>query len=232
MSGFRDVYLPDQVRGFPFVSSPRFNTTITTIASGAEQRNQNWVHPLHRFSAPEGVKCHEAIEDLRDHWMIMRGPAFSFPFRDPMDFASRHLVKANLEPSLFITDQVIGIGDDVTRTFQLKKTYTRDAYSYERPIYLPVVETVILGINAVAIADVAPISGGPYTADVVRDGGEVIFDHAPRAGDVITAGFLFDVEIRFEGDDALDAVVQSFQTSGFADLSFWEVRHCAGEQSS
>jgi uncharacterized protein (TIGR02217 family) len=232
MSGFRDVYLPDQVRGFPFVSSPRFNTTIVTVANGSEQRNQNWTHPLHRFTAPEGVKCHEAIEDLRDHWMIMRGPAFSFPFRDPMDFASTRLRAPNLAPSLAITDQVIGIGDDVTRTFQLKKTYTRGGYSYEREIYLPVVETVVLGIDATPIADVAPISGGPFTADVVRNGGEVIFDHAPQGGQVITAGFLFDVEIRFEADDVLDAVVKSFQASGFADLSFWEVRHCAGEQSS
>lgn len=233
MSGFRDVYLPESVRGFPFVSSPRFNTTITAVANGDEHRNRNWLHPLHRFTAPEGIKCHEAIEDLRDHWMIMAGPLYTFPLRDPMDFASRRLSKPDLRPTITAVDQIIGVGDGVTRTFQLQKTYGREGFTYTRPIYLPVVEDVILAINAMPLATADPVlGGGPYTADVVRYGGEVTFDHAPQAGQVITAGFTFDVEIRFEGDDSMDAIVQAFQVSGFADLTFWEVRFCSGEVTS
>lgn len=229
MSGFRDVYLPDRLQGFPWTSSPRFNTTITAVANGDEHRNQNWVNPLHRYHAPEGVKCHDDIEDLRDHWLVMKGPLYTFPIRDPLDFASTRLQKANLEPPLFFTDQVIGIGDGVTRSFQLQKTYDRQGVTYTRPIYLPVVESVILAGNALALTTPNPtLPGGPYTADVVRYGGEVIFDHAPTAGVILTAGFYFDVEVRFEGDEAMDAIVQAFQVSGFADLSLWEVRFCPG----
>src|SRR4051812_23756086 len=98
MSAFVDVYLPDAIRGFPFSSSPRTKTTITQVANGDEHRNIEWKHPLHRFSAPEAIKCQDEIEDLKDHFLAMRGPAFTFPFRDPMDFASRRLQAANLEP--------------------------------------------------------------------------------------------------------------------------------------
>lgn len=230
MSGFRDVYLPDAVRGFPFVSSPRFNTTITAVANGDEHRNINWKHPLHRFQAPEAVKCHEDIEDLRDHWMICRGPAFTFPLTDPMDFASRHLRKPNLAPTIGPTDQVFGIGDGVETVFQLQKTYTRGGFTYVRPINLPQVETVEVYGNALPLTTPNPaLPGGPYTFDAVRYGGLIIFDHPPTAGVILTAGFLFDVEVRFESDDQMDAVVKSFQVSGFSDLSFWEVRQCGDE---
>lgn len=227
MSGFRDEYLPDAIRGFPFSSSPRFNTTITQVSSGDEHRNKNWKHPLHRFSAPEAIKCHDHIEDLRDHWMVMAGPAFTFPFRDPLDFASRRLLKPNTPPVVGMTDGVIGIGDGVKTVFQLQKTYTRGAFSYQRPVFLPVLGTVLVGMNALLPATADPVlPGGPYTWDVTRYGGSVIFDHAPEEGVIVTAGFLFDVEIRFEADDVLDAVVQAYQVAGYADLSFWEVRFC------
>lgn len=231
MSRFRDVYLPDRMRGFPFTSSPRFNTTLTQVSNGDEHANINWKHPLHHFAAPEGVKCMADIEDLRDHWMVMRGPAFTFPFRDPMDFASRRLPAPDEAPNIGPTDQVIAVGDGSTRAFQLQKTYTRAGFTYTRPVFLPVLGTVLIAINALPPETAAPtLDGGPYNFDVTRYGGEIIFDHAPAVGQIITAGFLFDVLIRFDSDDTLDAVVQSWRVSGFADLSFTEVRFCNDDE--
>jgi uncharacterized protein (TIGR02217 family) len=226
MSGFVDVYLPDNIRAYPWTSSPRWNTTITQVSSAAEHRNQNWLNPLHLFKAAQAVRCHEQLEDLLDHWMIMRGPLFTFPMQDPLDFSSCRLVKANKAPNIQGTDQVIGLGDGVERTFQLVKKYERGGLSYTRPITLPVVDSVILMINAQPISS-GSIPGGPYTADVVRDNGEVIFNHAPSAGVVITAGFLFDVPVRFLADDSFDRIVSAFQVDGFADLDFTEVRPCS-----
>jgi uncharacterized protein (TIGR02217 family) len=228
MSGFRDVYLPDQIRGFPFTAAPRTSTKITQVKGGDENRNINWTRPLYRFNAPESVKCHEVIEDLRDHFLIMLGPAYTFPIRDPLNFATTRLSKANKIPSTGKTDQVIGIGDGLTRSFQLQKGYTRGGFTFTEDIVLPVLETVELGINALDISS-GLLAGGPYTADVTRYGGEVLFDHAPHAGQIITWGGLFDREVRFEGDDSLDLIVQAFEVDGFADLSFWEVRFCKDE---
>lgn len=227
MSRFVDIYLPDRIKGFPFTSSPRTSTTITGVANGFEHANRNWKNPLHYFTAPEGVQCMDDIEDLKDHWMALGGPFLTFAMRDPMDFASRKLGKPNVVPSIGITDQLLGVGDGVRRVFQLQKTYTRGPISYTRPIYIPVIDTVAVGINALPIDTADPVlPGGPYVVDVERYGGTVTFDHAPQLGQAITAGFLFDCEVRFEADDSFDAIVQSFQVSGHADLSFWEVRPC------
>lgn len=232
MSSFVDCYLPDSIRGFPFTGSPRTSTTITQNAAGGEHRNINWAHPLRRYTAPEAIKCHDQIEDLKDHWLAVGvGPGFTFPLTDPLDFASVRLQKANLAPTVTRGDQIIGVGDGLTRTFQLAKTYTRGGRDYVRPIYLPQVDTVLLGMNGLPISTTGGggLPGGPYTADVVRYGGTVTFDHAPTAGNILTWGGLFDVEVRFEGDDSLDLIVQAYQVDGFADLSFWEVRFCDDE---
>jgi uncharacterized protein (TIGR02217 family) len=158
----------------------------------------------------------------------MRGPLNSFPMRDPLDFASTRLQKANLEPTIAITNQLIGVGDGVTRSFQLVKKYERGGEEYVRPVYLPIEDSVIVGINAVPADDSGSVDG-PYSWDVVREGGQVILDHAPPIGAVVTAGFLFDVQVRFMADDSFDRIVSAFQVDGFADLDFVEVRPCGYE---
>lgn len=227
MADFFDEYLPESLRGFPFTSSPRWSTTITAVASGSEHRNKNWKHPMHKFSAPEAIRCHEQIEDLRDHWMVTGGPFLSFPLRDPLDFASRRLLLPDVEPVLFATDATLGVGDNSTTEFQLVKTYTRGSLSYSRKITLPIVDSVIVALNAMDPTTADPtLPGGPYTWDVERETGVITFDHAVRTGVIVTAGFLFDVRVRFESDDSLDVVMQSYRVDGCADLTFLEVRPC------
>lgn len=230
MADFIDVYLPENIRAYPWTSSPRWSTTITSVSNAAEHRNQNWLNPLHQFKASNAVRCHEELEDLLDHWMVMRGPLFTFPIRDPLDFASARLKKADLEPAIAGTDQLIAIGDGHTRRFQLQKKYSRGGVDYFRPITLPIVESVIVMLDAIP-ADDSGSPGGPYTVDVVRDTGELIFFPPPENGAIITAGFYFDVPVRFLADDSYDRVVSAFQTDGFADLEFTEVRPC-GDGSS
>lgn len=230
---FRDISLPERIKGYPWTSSPRFSTTIVSVANGGEHRNRNWKHPLRKFSAPEAIRCHEDIEEVLEFWMNVGGPHLAFPIRDPIDFASRRLVSAGAVPPIYLTDQTLGIGDGSTRTFQLQKTYTRGEFSYTRPIELPVVNSVLIGMNAHAptVADPA-LPGGPYQVDIARVGGTVTFDHAPVEGIVLTAGFLFDVPVRFESDDSLGIILKSFQLDGVADLAYEEVRACfVGEES-
>jgi len=218
MDGFIDLYLPENIRSYPFISSPRTSTTIAVSGGGAEQANRNWIQPLHRFSAPEIVRCHETIEDLREHWWITDGPHRSFPFRDPLDFASVRLTKANKVPALSPVDQVLGVGDGAEATFLFSKTYTRGAFSKTRFLTLPVVETVVVALDGVA---------SPSTDwEVDREGGTLTFDTPPGLAVVVTAGFLFDVPTRFEADDSFEQIVKAYETTGAAGLSFWEKRPC------
>lgn len=217
MSGFDDTYLPASVWGYPCISSPRFSTTIARSDSGAEQRNQNRLHPLHTYRLPDAVRDHAVFEEVRAHWLVMRGPLTGFPFRDPLDFASAPLPAANTAPDLTPTDQQIGVGNGARTAFQLTKTYMRGTQSYVRPIRLPVVASV-----RVAVSGVEQVTG--WT--VSRPGGVIEFAVAPAPGAAVTAGFLFDVPVRFSSDDDFDALVQSFQTSGYADLTLNEILLC------
>lgn len=219
---FLDQYMPSKVPGYPCASSPRTKTTIQVSAGGNERRNQDWVHPLHRFILPEAVgRDWGVVEALTSHWRVMRGPFHSFPWRDPLDFASRGLELPDIVPAIAATDQVIGTVDGFRDSFQLVKNYSVGAESYERPIYLPVVPSVAIAIDGVAVPS------ADYT--VSRPGGLVTFNVPPPVTGnpgIVTAGFLFDVEVRFESDDAFEGILRTYARGGFADITLIEVRPC------
>ena len=223
---FIDQYPPASIMKFGFVSSPRFSTSITAVASGAERRNRNWQHPLHTFSAPEAVECHEHLIALHHMWMVTAGPLHTFPFRDPLDFASRDLPAPGVAPSIGRTDQVLGQGDGLRTEFQLVRRYEFGGQGYDRRISLPVVDSVVIGMNALPPEEVGGDDGGPYEWTVDRQTGVVTFDKPVHPDLLVTAGFLFDVEVRFETDDSYDGIVRAFRVSGHADLVFTEVRPC------
>jgi hypothetical protein len=54
----------------------------------------------------------------------------------------------------------------------------------------------------------------------------VTFSPIPQAGLVLTAGFLFDREVRWEGDDSFDGIIHSLETTGVAEIDLVEVRRC------
>ena len=225
MTRFIDQYAPDEMPGFPCRSSPRWSTRITQVDSGAEHANQRWAHPLYKFTLPDAAREAAIWQRVRDHWLVMRGPLHTWPFRDPLDFASRSLDEANTTPVITGMDQVIGTGDGAKTTFQLVKTYTVGAQSYERTIYLPIVSTVLVTINGVNAADYLP--GSPtMTWSVTRLGGQVTFSEAPQAGHIVRAGYLFDVEVRFADDNAFDSILVDAEVGGYADITLFEVRPC------
>lgn len=222
MARFLDIYAPAAMPGFPCFSSPRFSTLLTSVDSGAESANRRWRHPLYKFTLPEAVRQHDVYEALRDHWLIMGGPAQTWPFKDPLDFASVALEKANKTPAVSATDQALGSGNGAATQFQLVKTYSRGGQTYTRKIHLPVVASVVVAVDGGDPAALSP----PLGWTVSRPGGVVTFDAAVPNGLAVTAGFRFDVEVRFENDEAFDGIVQSYQVSGFADLTLIEVRPC------
>jgi uncharacterized protein (TIGR02217 family) len=216
---FLDQYLPPKVAGVGWVSMPVTKTTIISNFGGNESANQDWEHPKLQFLAPEAIaRDWEVVQGLMLHWRIMRGPFRTWPIRDPLDFASRHLVKPNQVPTVAMTDQAIGIGDGFTERFQLVKTYTLGAESYVRSILLPVLSTVTVAVDGLVV--------DPADYTVSRPGGIVQFAIAPEADAVITAGFLFDVNVRFENDDALAPVLRAHHVAGFAEMTLLETRVC------
>jgi len=224
MVRFVDKYLADKIEGWPVEVAPMFSTQIAQVDSGAEQANARWQDALREISIPDGVRNQDTFEALKDHWLVMTGPAHTWPWRDPTDFASVPLTLPNEEPVISRTDVVIGTGDGATTRFRLIKRYDlgSPATPYDRQICFPVTSSVLIGIDGI---DPGVLSPG-LTWTVSRQGGYIDFSHAPLAGTVITAGFLFDIQVRFQADDTFRGILKTYAVSGFADIPLQEVRYC------
>jgi uncharacterized protein (TIGR02217 family) len=222
MERFIDTYIDGTIRRWPCISTPRFATDIVTSDSGAEFPNRKWQHPLYKYSLPEAISKHEDYEKVRDHWLVMGGPAHTFPWRDPLDFASCALRKPNVVPAVTFLDQTLGSGDGAKSQFQLQKTYTRGATNYVRPITLPVVSSVVVSVDG----DDPSALFIPLTWSVSRTTGIIQFSGPVPIGLEVRAGFLFDVEVRFENDDSFDGIAKDYGLSGNADVTLVSVRGC------
>lgn len=234
-NAFLDISLPEGVKGMPCHSGPRFSTRITLAKSGAEGRNQNWQNPLRKFQLPEAFTDDQAVfEELQDFWLIMAGPFRTWPFRDPFDFASAPLDEPNTEPMISGSDQPLFTADGLGYTYQIIKRRTLAGVNYDRPIYLPILDTLEFlfssplhgGLAPTLPASVGAPWGGPYTVGTTRPGGLVTVSPIPQAGLVGTCGYLFDTEVRWEADDSFDAVILSLSTTGSAQINLVEVRRC------
>jgi len=169
---------------------PGFATSIVVVDSGAETRNQRWAYPRHEYDVAYGVNTIAKLETLLEFFQIMAGRAIGFRFKDWMDYKS-----CGRDDTPSATDCAIGTGDGSDATWQLVKVYTQGAYTRTRKILKPVAGTVV-----VAVAGSAKIEGIDYTVDTTT--GIVTFagGSAPTAGQAITAGFQFDVPVRFDTD--------------------------------
>ena len=112
------------------------------------------------------------------------------------------------------TDQQIGTGDGVATTFQLVKRYSSGAQSWTRAITKPVAGTVTIALNG------APQPSG---WSVSTSTGLVTFAAAPAADVAVTAGFAFDVPVRFD-TDALDVTLDLERLGSITSIPLLEIR--------
>lgn len=222
MARFVDEYISNKIRGWPCEVLPRFSTIITASDSGAEQANRRWRHPLYSYQLPEAIRSHADFELLKDHWLVMGGPAQTWPWKDPLDFASRPLIAPNRSSDVEGSDQLLATGDGVQSQFQLVKTYTVGSQIYVRDIVLPIVDSVVVLVDGVAPADLDI----PLAWTVSRPGGVVQFDGPVPLAAPVTAGYRFDVEVRFEADDSFEGIAKAYAASGVSDLRLIGVRSC------
>lgn len=208
--GFHEIRFPTAI-SFGSVGGPERRTEIVTLANGFEERNTPWAHSRRRYDAGLGVRTLDELGDVIAFFEARRGQLFGFRWKDWTDF------KSSL-PSVEIDckDQSLGFGDGVTVQFQLSKTYSSGGESYSRPITKPVAGTV-----QVALDSNLQVEGSDWTVDTTT--GVVTFSAAPAAGTIVTAGFEFDVPVRFDTDAILVSAV-SFESGEVPDVPVMEVR--------
>ena len=208
--GFHEVRFPANL-SFGSVGGPMRHTDVVTLANGYEERNTPWAHSRRRYDAGVAVRSLDDVEVLIAFFEARQGQIYGFRWKDWADYRSG---SARREPAY--TDQIIAIGDDVTASFQLMKTYRSGPHSYQRPIAKPVLDSVRMGLQGEEQKE-----GVHYEVDPTT--GIVTFAHPPNEGDEITAGFEFDVPVRFD-TDRIQISMASFQAGDVPSVPVAEVR--------
>lgn len=207
MSVFHEVRFPFPV-AIGATGGPQRRTEIVPLLSGREQRNTVWADSRRRYDAGPGVRSLTDIAGLIAFFEARRGPLHGFRFRDPFDNRSTTPDRAPAPD-----DQVLGTGDGGQVSFQLVKHYESGGDSWTRTITKPVDGSVRVAVNGVETA--------AFTVDL--SSGEILLAVPPPTGASVTAGFAFDVPVRFELD-RLDLALEEPGAGSATSIPLIEIR--------
>lgn len=205
---FHEIRFPTAI-AFGASGGPERRTEIVALGSGHEERNSRWTDSRRRYNAGYGIRSLDDLHSVIAFFEERRGRLYGFRWKDRADFKS-------CAPGAAVTaeDQVIGTGDGETVAFGLAKTYGGLHAPWRREIAKPVAGTVVVAVDGAAVA-----SG--WSCDVTT--GVVTFDPAPAEGAVVTAGFEFDVPVRFD-TDRLEVNLTSFAAGEIPAVPVVEIR--------
>ena len=209
---FHDVRFPIAVaRGS--TGGPERRTDIVVLGSGYEQRNTRWANSRRSYNAGYGIKTLNDLHTVISFFEERRGQLYGFRWRDPADWKScpPEAVPAN-------TDQIIGTGDGTTSSFQLVKVYGASHAPWAREITKPVTGSVRAAVDGVAQLENTAFAVNTLTGVV-----SFLAGYVPADGAVITAGFEFDVPVRFD-TDRLEVNVQGFRHGAIPSIPIVEIR--------
>ncbi len=199
MSGFHEVQFPPDI-SYGASGGPGYSTTVVTTVSGHERRNANWAAARGKWNVAHGLKKREQVAALIAFFRARKGRAYGFRFKDWTDYQA--------------FAQVLGVGDDANKTFQLVKHYASGGEIDTRLIAKPLTGTVKIyrdGVEAV--------SG--WTVNTAT--GLVTFTTAPASGVQVTADFEFDVPVRFDSDQ-MDITIETYQLGSWGQIPVLEIR--------
>ncbi|ABD08157.1 conserved hypothetical protein [Rhodopseudomonas palustris HaA2] len=210
MTAFHEVLFPLDI-ALKSAGGPERRTEIVSFGSGREQRNARWAESRRRFDAGYGVRTLEALQAVVAFFEERRGQLYGFRWRDRLDHASA----APGQP-LSPLDQGIGIGDGVVANYQLVKTYGAGFAPYARRIAKPVAGSVRVAVNGVE-----PTGG--FTCDITTGVVTFLPGHIPPPGAAVTAGYQFDVPVRFD-TDYLEVDLSAFAAGAIPKIPVVEIR--------
>lgn len=208
---FHDVRFPTSVaRGSR--CGPERRTEIVVLGSGHEERNSRWADSKRRYDAGYGIKGLDDLHGVLAFFEERRGRLHAFRWKDWSDHKS---CAPSATPQA--TDQAIGMGDGTTAAFQLTKTYGGAYAPWPRTIALPVAGSVSVAVGGV-VQDPGSYALGTNTGLVTFLPGAVPPVDAP-----VTAGFEFDVPVRFD-TDRLEIDLSDFEAGAIPQIPIVEVR--------
>jgi uncharacterized protein (TIGR02217 family) len=190
------------------IGGPERRTDVVLTASGHEHRNSRWADSRRRFNVGFGMKSLADLETVIAFFEERRGKLHAFRFKDHTDFKS-----CTANGTLSAIDQQIGIGDGLQATWQLSKAYGTGTRKYTRTIVAPVASSLKVALNGIQT-----------TTFSVNDGtGMITFASPPEIGALISAGFEFDVPVRFDTDE-ISVNLSHFEAGEIPNIPLIEVR--------
>jgi uncharacterized protein (TIGR02217 family) len=208
---FHEIRFPTEIsRGS--TGGPERRTDVVVLGSGHEQRNARWADARRSYNAGYGLRSLDDLHAAIAFFEERRGRLYGFRWKDHADWKS---CPPGSAPTPL--DQVLGTGDGSRSVFQLLKRYGGAFAPYDRVIAKPVAGSVriaVAGLEAPAPA---------FAVDPTR--GLVTFNagHIPPAGASVTAGFEFDVPVRFD-TDRLEINITGFRHGAIPAIPVVEVR--------
>jgi uncharacterized protein (TIGR02217 family) len=212
MTAFHETRFPDAI-AYGATGGPVWSTTITALATGAEQRNQNWVNARHRWNIATGIKRLADFHQVLRFFQARRGRLHGFRFKDWQDFSSA------TAPDVPVTalDQLLGTGPG---PHQLTKLYADAAGGWTRIIRKPVAGTVRVSVSGTEQSP--PGWAHPWSVDPAT--GLVTFTGTPPPlAAAIRAGFEFDTPVRFD-TDSLAGTYETWRAVAVRDIDLIEIR--------
>lgn len=228
MASFLEMQLPVGI-SHGAIGGMRFNTSITTLSGGGEQRNRNWLNSRGEWDIAKALQTPEQIEELVAFFAIAAGKHMGWRFKDWVDYRCPRwrTVPGDIDPLpvLFHTT-----GGDPSN-FQLFKPYINLAGQYIRTITKPFSPGVSeINPEAPLYQQTRLFNGvtqlvNPtdftvnYTTGIVTLHGAI----ALTTGVAITGSFEFDVPARFDTDDQRTSIT-TVEIMGWPALPVVEIR--------
>ncbi len=209
---FHEVRFPTNVSKGA-VGGPERRTDVVTLASGFEERNSRWADSRRSYNAGYGIRGVDDLHAVLAFFEERRGRLHGFRWRDHADYRSGPPSRAPLA-----ADQAIGTGTGVLAVFQLIKTYGSAYAPYTRTIRKPAQGSV-----RIAVAGVAKTEGTHFTVDHALGAVTFLAGNIPAASAAITAGFEFDVPVRFDAD-RIEVNLQNLAAGSIPHIPVIEVR--------
>jgi uncharacterized protein (TIGR02217 family) len=208
---FHDVRFPTAV-SFGATGGPERRNEIVTLTSGREKRNARLANSRRTYDAGTGVRSLEDIYDIVAFFEARRGSLHAFRFRDPFDMKS---CRPDATPAA--TDQLLGTGDGAMARFPLVKIYGEGEDAYRRPIFKPVSSSLRVAVAGGELASPADFTFEEEAAEIVFSAGNV-----PAAGAAVTAGYEFDVPVRFDAE-RIEVSLKAFKAGQIPSIPLVEV---------
>ncbi len=210
MTGFHEVQFPLRL-ALGTSGGPVRRTDIVNLSNGRENRNARWRDSRRSYDAGSGIKSVADLYAVLEFFEARRGRLHGFRFRDPLDWKS-------CAPGAAVSagDQEIGIGDGVTASFPLVKTYGDGGTGWVRRIAKPVAGTVQVSVDGAAVAP------ANYAVDAVAGMVTFVPGQIPDSGSVVRAGFEFDVPVRFD-TDRIDVDLSHFDAGRIPTIPLTEI---------